>query len=111
MSLALWHRPLSSFSWKVLIALYGSGLDFDRRQLDLSRADERAALAQLSPMGKMPMLVAGDRALAESSVIIEWLAIHHPAAPRPRPRRPQGRAACANVGPDRRPALGRAAAG
>lgn len=64
----------------MLIALYGSGLDFDRRQLDLSRPDERAALAQLSPMGKMPVLVAGDRALAESSVIIEWLAIHHLAA-------------------------------
>ena len=111
MSLALWHRPRSSFSWKLLIALYESGLDFDRRQLDLSRADERAALAQLSPMGKMPMLVAGDRALAESSVIIEWLAIHHPAAPRPGPRRPRGRAGCANVGPDRRPAPGRAAAG
>ena len=77
----------------------------------LAELAPRAALAQLSPMGKMPVLVAGDRALAESSVIIEWLAIHHPAAPRPRPRRPRGRAGCANVGPDRRPAPGRAAAG
>jgi glutathione S-transferase len=37
----------------------------------------RLLLAALWPLGRFPVLVDGDRAITESSVIIEHLDLHH----------------------------------
>ena len=76
MSLTLYSHPFSSYCQKVLIALYENATPFTYRHLeDPGAADERAALW---PFGKFPVLVDGGRTVAESSIIIEHLALHHP---------------------------------
>lgn len=68
-------HPFSSYSWKVLIALYENGTPFEFRLLE----DEAswAELERLWPIRLMPVLVDGDRTVAEASIIIEYLAMVH----------------------------------
>jgi glutathione S-transferase len=75
MALTLYYHPLASYCHKVLIALYERGLEFERRIIDLGKASERAELCALWPVGKFPVIRDHDRAraVAESSVIIEYL--------------------------------------
>jgi len=77
MQLTLYAHPFSSYCQKVLIALYENGMPFAYRRIGIE--DEASAeFAALSPFGKMPVLVDGGRTVCESSVIIEYLARHHP---------------------------------
>jgi glutathione S-transferase len=82
MSLILHYHPLSSYCWKVLIALYEKELPFEPKLLDLGDAEARAAFAALWPMGKMPVLE--DRArgavVPETTIIIDYLDAHYPGA-------------------------------
>ncbi len=80
--LTLHYHPLSSFCWKVLIALYESGTRFTANIVDLGDAAQRAALLRLWPIGKFPVLEDGarDRVVPESSIIIEYLAQHYPGS-------------------------------
>ena len=82
MSLTLYHHPLSSYCWKVLIALYESGAPFQPRLVDLSQPEDREALKALWPAGKFPVLQdsARGRVLPESSIAIEYLAQQVPGA-------------------------------
>jgi glutathione S-transferase len=84
MSLTLYYHPLSSFCWKVLIALYENDTPFTPRMVDLSNETERAALLKLWPIGKFPVLRddAKDRIIPESSIIIEYLDDEYPGATR-----------------------------
>lgn len=77
MSLALYAHPLSSYCWKVLIALYENDTPFEFRQLDQENPENGAEFARLWPMQKMPILVDRGRAIVESSIIVEHLGIHH----------------------------------
>jgi glutathione S-transferase len=77
MALTLFYHPLSSFCWKVLIALYENAVPFTGRIVDLGSPADRAAFARLWPLAKFPVLQDGDRIIPESSVIIEHLARHH----------------------------------
>lgn len=81
----LYYHTLSSYCWKVLIALYESGVPFARRML----AEEGAAAEwqALWPIGKFPILHDPVRGatVAEASIIIEYLALHDPGAFRPIP--------------------------
>jgi glutathione S-transferase len=83
-SLTLYFHPLSSFCWKVLIALYENDTPFVPQMVDLGNAAERAALLKLWPIGKFPVLRddAGDRTIPESSIIIEYLDDHYPGRTR-----------------------------
>jgi glutathione S-transferase len=76
MTLTLYAHPLSSYCWKVLIALSENGAPFEYRQLGEAEAD--AEMARLWPIGKMPILVDDGRTIVESSIIIEHLDVHHP---------------------------------
>ena len=80
MSLTLHFHPLSSFCWRVLIALYENETPFRPNMVDLGDEAERAALLKLWPIGKFPVLRddARDQTIPESSVIIEYLDLHYP---------------------------------
>lgn len=75
MSLTLYAHPFSSYSQKVLIALWENDIPFTYRNLeDPGAAAERAALW---PLGRFPVLVDDGRTVVESSIIIEHLDLHH----------------------------------
>lgn len=73
MSLILHFHPLSSYCWKVLIALYENEIAFAPHLIDLTNPDERAAFRRLWPIGKFPVLQDGAEIVPESSIIIEYL--------------------------------------
>jgi glutathione S-transferase len=82
MALILHSHPLASFCHKVLIALYETGVPFEARLVDLGDPDARAAFLKISPFRKMPALVdeARGATVIETSIIIEYLDRHYPAA-------------------------------
>lgn len=84
MSLLLYHHPLSSYCWKVSIALYEADADFEARLVNLGDPEERAEYLKLSPFGKIPVLrdEAAKRTVLETSLIIEYLAMTLPKAAR-----------------------------
>lgn len=82
MSLILHSHPLSSFCWKVLIALYENGAPFEMRMVNLQSPEDRAAFKALWPTAKIPLLQDGDRVVPETSIMIEYLDRTHPGAVR-----------------------------
>lgn len=80
MSLTLHFHPLSSFCWKVLIALYENDTPFTPNIVNLGDERERAALLKLWPIGKFPVLRDDtcDQTIPESTIIIEYLGRYHP---------------------------------
>jgi glutathione S-transferase len=84
MTLRLHYHPLSSFCWKVLIALYEKGLEFDPVIVNLGDPEVREAFRKISPMAKMPALEDTGRgeAVFETSAIIDYLDLHHPGVVR-----------------------------
>lgn len=74
--LTLYAHPFSSYCQKVLVALWENDIAFTYRHLEHEgAAEERAALW---PFGTFPVLTDGAKTVAESSIIIEHLDIHHP---------------------------------
>ena len=84
MALELHLHPLSSYCWKVLIALYEAGTPFTSVAVNLGDEAALAAYRQLSPFGKIPALRDTDRGVEvfETSIIIEYLDRRHPGAVR-----------------------------
>jgi len=75
MSLTLYGHPFSSYCQKVFIAL-----DLNETPFDLRILEDKVALAEFSalwPLKRMPALVDGDKTVVESTVIIEYLDVHH----------------------------------
>jgi len=71
-------HPLSSYCWKVLIALYEQGTPFEARVVNFGDAEARAAFRALWPAGKIPLLVDGERVVPETSIQIEYLEHRYP---------------------------------
>jgi len=82
----LYAHPFSSYSQKVLIALYENAIPFDYRSLEDAAAN--AEFAALWPMKRFPLLVDGDHVVREASCIIEHLHVHHPGLVRLIPENP-----------------------
>jgi glutathione S-transferase len=84
MSLILYGHPLSSYTQKVLIALYETGAPFSFRRIDLGKDEDRALMARIEPMGRMPGLrdEAREVTLSQSSVMIEYIDRHYPGPDR-----------------------------
>lgn len=80
MTLALYGHPFSSYTQKVLIALYENATAFEFRSIGPETPQHVADWQQRWPLGKFPLLVDGERQLAESSVIIEYLQRAHGGA-------------------------------
>lgn len=78
MTLKLYAHPFSSYCQKVLIALYENGTPFEWRLLTPDDPALMAEFAALWPLKRFPVLADGNRTVIESSIIIEYLARHHP---------------------------------
>jgi glutathione S-transferase len=88
MTLTLYGHPFSSYTQKVLVALYENGLDFTLRNLGPDRPENAAEWLRRWPLGKFPLLVDGERTVAETSIIIEYLQLAHPGPVRLIPAEP-----------------------
>jgi glutathione S-transferase len=75
--LTLYGHPFSSYTQKVLIALYENGTAFDFHSVWPESA-HTAEWRRRWPMGKFPVLSDGARTVAETSIIIEYLGLNHP---------------------------------
>jgi len=74
----IYGHPFSSYTMKVLIALYANETKFELRVVGPECPENAKFLAANSgPQGKFPLLVDGDTILFESSTIVEYLALHH----------------------------------
>lgn len=82
MSLVVYGHRFSSYTQKVLMALYENATPFTLRGLGPDEPENTAAWLKLWPLAKMPVLVDGERELVETSVIIEYLQLAHPGATR-----------------------------
>ncbi|MFC3784898.1 glutathione S-transferase [Sphingopyxis italica] len=79
--LIYYGHPFSSYTWKVLIALYEKEIDFDYRSVDPAFPDHMPELRAHWPVGQFPLLVHDGVPYFESSIIIEYLD-HLAAEPR-----------------------------
>jgi glutathione S-transferase len=86
--LALYGHPFSSYTWKVLIALYANATRFEFRVLDAEHPEHGEEVSQLTPLGRFPLLLDGGRAVFESTAIIEYLDLCHPGEERMIPPTP-----------------------
>jgi len=95
MSLTLHFHPLSSFCQKVLVGLYELDVPFSKHLVDLANGAERAALLELWPMGKFPVLRDEARGVTvpESSIILEYVEARY-ARRRLSPSDPDGALQC-----------------
>lgn len=75
MSLVLYHHPLASYCWKALFALHETGTSFTPHLVDLGDPAQRAALAELWPFAKFPVLhdTVSGQVIPESTILIEYL--------------------------------------
>lgn len=88
MSLALYGHPFSSYTQKVLIALYENGTPFEFRCVSPDTPEHTADWLRRWPLRKFPLLSDGERTIVESSVIIEHLQLSHPGPVRLLPADP-----------------------
>lgn len=90
MALTLYTHPLASFCHKVLIGLYENATPFEPRIVDFSDPGSAATHIERWPVGKIPVLhdSNGNRVVAETSIIIEFLQQHYPGPVRLIPDEP-----------------------
>ncbi|HEY0800232.1 MAG TPA: glutathione S-transferase family protein [Steroidobacteraceae bacterium] len=88
MSLALYGHPFSSYTQKVLIALYENGTPFEFRCLGPDTPQHSSDWLRRWPLRKFPLLVDGERNHVETSIIIEYLQLVHPGPVRLLPADP-----------------------
>lgn len=77
MALVLYAHPFSSYSQKVLIALYENATSFEFRSLGPDDPDAVSAWMALWPLKRFPVLVDAGRTVVEASIIVEHLDRFH----------------------------------
>jgi glutathione S-transferase len=92
-SLQLFGHPFSSYTQKVLIALWADGTPFDYRVLDQEHPENIAELKARWGLGKFPVVVDDGETIVESTPIIEHLQARHPGPNRWIPDGERGRRA------------------
>ncbi|RYF15079.1 MAG: glutathione S-transferase family protein [Comamonadaceae bacterium] len=88
MPLVLYGHPFSSYTQKVLIALYENGTPCEFRCLGPETPQHLAEWLLRWPLRKFPLLVDDGRNVAETSIIIEYLQLVHPGPVRLLPEDP-----------------------
>jgi glutathione S-transferase len=86
--LALYGHPFSSYTQKALIALYENATPFEFRVIGPETPEHAAEWQRRWPIGKFPLLVDGERQVAETSIIVEYLGLAHPGPVRLLPADP-----------------------
>lgn len=76
--LQLFGHPFSSYTQKVLIALWVNDTPFEFRMLDGEHSANLAAFREHWLIGQFPLLLDGEEAVPESTCIIDFLQAHHP---------------------------------
>ena len=81
----LWSGVLSPFSAKVRVVLAEKGLSAEILEVPWSRktlwGPKPAEFLAVSPLGKVPVLLDGDLAIYDSTVIDEYLEEQYPELP------------------------------
>ncbi|QDQ29205.1 glutathione S-transferase family protein [Chitinimonas arctica] len=88
MSLVLYGHPFSSYTQKVLIALYENDTPFEFRCIGAETPQHTAEWLRRWPLRKFPLLVDGERTIVETSIIIEYLQLAYPGPVRLLPADP-----------------------
>jgi glutathione S-transferase len=88
MSFAIYGHPFSSYTQKVLIALYENATPFEFRSLGPDTPEHAAEWLRRWPLRKFPLLVEGERSVVETSIILEYLQLVHPGPVRLLPADP-----------------------
>jgi glutathione S-transferase len=88
MALVLYGHPFSSYTQKVLIPLYENGTPFEFRSLGPDTPQHSAEWLRRWPLRKFPLLVDGERNIAETSIINEYLQLVYPGPVRLLPSDP-----------------------
>ena len=73
MPLALYGHPFSSYTQKALIALYENATPFEFRGIGPDTPENAEEWMRRWPLLKFPLLVDGERQVAETSIIVEYL--------------------------------------
>lgn len=93
----LYSGPLSLFTAKVRIALAEKRISYERIEVPFSRAHgyspKLPEMLALNPKAQVPVLVDGDLAVYDSTIITEYLEETHPLPPL-YPKDPADRARC-----------------
>ena len=93
----LYSGPLSLYSRKVEIVLAEKGLRYERIMVPFSQTagyhPKAPEVVAINPRGQVPMLIDGEVALYDSTVILEYLEDAYPEPPL-MPSIPSRRAAC-----------------
>ena len=77
MALVLYGHPFSSYTQKVLIALYENATPFEFRCIGPDAPEHVADWLRRWPIAKFPLLLDRDRQVVETSIIIDYLDRHH----------------------------------
>src|SRR3546814_12707339 len=79
MHLFIGNRNYSSWSLRAWLVLRHFGIRFEERLMLLNGEGWKRKLRQVSPTGRVPVLVDGDLVIPETLAIIEYLAERCPA--------------------------------
>jgi len=79
-SLEFFGHPFSSYTQKVLIALWADETPFEYRVLEQEYPENFEELKRHSPFGLFPLLLDDGRPVIETTPIIEHLQAHHRGA-------------------------------
>jgi glutathione S-transferase len=77
-SLEFFGHPFSSYTQKVLIALWADETPFEYRLLEQDHPENFEELKRHSPFALFPLLLDDGRPVIETTCIIEHLQAHHP---------------------------------
>jgi glutathione S-transferase len=77
-SIEFFGHPFSSYTQKVLIALWADETPFEYRLLEQDHPENFEELKRHSPFALFPLLLDDGRPVIETTCIIEHLQAHHP---------------------------------
>jgi glutathione S-transferase len=80
LNLVIGNKNYSSWSLRPWIAMKVAGIPFEEKVIPLYEADSPRQIRELSPAGKVPILIDGGIRVWESLAIIEYLADKFPDA-------------------------------
>jgi len=80
--LALYGHAFSSYTQKVLIALYENDTPFEFRSIGPDTPEHTREWLRRWPLRKFPLLLDGEREVVESSIVIEYLELTRPGKTR-----------------------------